>query len=87
MAENNRTDEMNRTAENIRSDGQNRTAETNRDPAILSLQSELEAMARETPEMPESFPTRAAISSSSGRRPVSASENTVRSPSGRMPVS
>lgn len=55
MAENNRTDEMNRTAENIRSDGQNRTAETNRDPAMLSLQSELEAMARETPEMPESF--------------------------------
>lgn len=55
MAENNRTDEMNRMAENIRSDGQNRTAETNRDPAMLSLQSELEAMARETPEMPESF--------------------------------
>ena len=55
MAENNRTDEMNRMAENIRSDGQNRTDETNRDPAMLSLQSELEAMARETPEMPESF--------------------------------
>ena len=61
MAENNRTDEMNRTAENIRSAGQNRTVETNRmpemnqDPAMLSLQSELEAMARETPEMPESF--------------------------------
>ena len=55
MAENNRTDKMNRMAENIRSDGQNRTAETNLDPAMLSLQSELEAMARETPEMPESF--------------------------------
>lgn len=33
----------------------NRTDEMKQDPAMLSLQNELEAMARETPEMPESF--------------------------------
>ena len=55
MAENNRTDEMKQADEMKSNAEQNQMPEMNRDPAMLSLQSELEAMARETPEMPESF--------------------------------